>query len=381
MKIIITVNTYYPLTDGVQAVTGYLAEGLASRGHEVIVVTTSQTNTLNEEKHNGVRILRWDIHTIHALHRGDKRGYRQLILNLCSDADVLLNVCTQTATTEVLFPILNQIQCKKVLYMHGMHSFRWNSLDLSSPSSIAHKCWNNLRWGLDYLINGKFLKQYDAVIQLHELDSATKFFKKHYGIDSEIIENAADPVFFDGSYFKKNEQPYAINVSNFDVRKNQEFILKAFYLSKLQKEDLGLLLIGSRENEYLARLRQLKKDLDNKFGYRRVRFLTNVPREKIADYVKGASLYLVGSKWEAFPISIIEGMAAGKTFISTNVGIVRYLPGGIITDTPAEMGYWISKLLKNESVLQKIGSAGQKYAQDNLTTEIKIRQLEKILEK
>ena len=89
----------------------------------------------------------------------------------------------------------------------------------------------------------------------------------------------------------------------------------------------------------------------------------------------------MGSKWEVFPISIIEGMAAGKTFISTNVGIVRYLPGGIITDTPAEMGYWISKLLKNESVLQKIGSAGQKYAQDNLTTEIKIRQLEKILEK
>ena len=41
MKIIFTVNTYYPYKDGVSVVTQYLAEGLAQKGHEVLVMTSS----------------------------------------------------------------------------------------------------------------------------------------------------------------------------------------------------------------------------------------------------------------------------------------------------------------------------------------------------
>ena len=60
MKIIITVNTYYPLKDGVQFVTHYHAENLALRGHNVIVFTTNHGND-SEEIHNGVKIIRFNV--------------------------------------------------------------------------------------------------------------------------------------------------------------------------------------------------------------------------------------------------------------------------------------------------------------------------------
>ena len=39
MKIVFAVHTYYPERNGVQAVTQYLAEGLARRQHDVLVIT------------------------------------------------------------------------------------------------------------------------------------------------------------------------------------------------------------------------------------------------------------------------------------------------------------------------------------------------------
>ena len=60
MKIIITVNTYYPLKDGVQFVTQYHAENLAKRGHDVIVFTTNHDNS-SEEIYNGVKIIRFNV--------------------------------------------------------------------------------------------------------------------------------------------------------------------------------------------------------------------------------------------------------------------------------------------------------------------------------
>lgn len=39
MKIVFAVHTYYPERNGVQAVTQYLAEGLARRQHDVLIIT------------------------------------------------------------------------------------------------------------------------------------------------------------------------------------------------------------------------------------------------------------------------------------------------------------------------------------------------------
>ena len=65
MKIFFAVATYWPMQDGVANITGYLAEGLAARGHEVMVLTgirSSGETLLRKEVHRGVSIERMKIY-------------------------------------------------------------------------------------------------------------------------------------------------------------------------------------------------------------------------------------------------------------------------------------------------------------------------------
>ena len=374
MKVVITVNTYYPLKDGVQFVTQYHAENLAKRGHNVVVLTTNHGNK-NEETYNGVKIIRFNAINKHTFYKGEKENFRKCLLNQVKDADVLINVCTQHPLTDWCLPIIDKIKCKKILYMHGMYDKKYNFKNMTSIADFAHKVWNNVRWGIYYKKNKKVFKKYDNVIQLHRFDTAYLFFKKKYNIESNIIENAVDD-----SFFKNNEhaEKYAISVANYLPSKNQEFILRAFYNCEVN-DDFSLVLIGSEKNNYYYKLLKLKDELEKKHGYRNVKILANVDRKDTIRMIKQACIYLFGSKKEAFPISIVESMASGIPFISTDVGIVRYLPGGIIVKNENEMSYWIETFLNDNYLRDSYGIIGNKYAINHMMVEKKVDDLEKII--
>lgn len=378
MKILVTVSTFYPLKDGVQAVTEYLTKGLVQKGHEVTIVTSRVAGSPEEETAMGMRIVRVPIRTKYGVHLGNKKAYQQLILQLAQQADVMINVCTQTAFTDFLYPVLPQIKCKKILHMHGMYDFRWRKFDFESFRIFTYKIWRHLRWGWLYFVNKQKFKQYDHVLQLHKFDDGYVFFKKHYGIDSVILENAASEQFYCPNTAAK--QPYAICVSNYIPRKNQEMLLEAFYQSQASKQ-MKLVLIGSSKTPYYEHLQKRNKELQKKYGKRKVELLTGISREKTIEYVRNASVYLMSSTWEAFSISLIEAMAAGTPFISTDVGVARYLPGGVIANTSEEIAYWLDVLYENSNVRKSLARAACAYYFKNLTVEGKITQLNQVLTK
>lgn len=375
MNIIITVNSYYPSKDGVQAVTEYHAEGLVKRGHDVTVVTKKLKNEPTIEIHNGVKIIRFDILTRHTVHCGDKKAYQKLILDLTKESDVMINVCTQIGTTDWVFSILKNIECKKILYMHGMMDFKWRKNNLCSISSFLSKLWNNLRWKLYYKLSIKYFKQYNGIIHLHEFDEAYKFFNERKIPGNIVIENAAEDEFFVGTknIFEKKHK-YIVCVANYIELKNQKLCLEAFYKS----DDLGykLIFIGSEKTRYYKELIKNNEILASKYGERKVDFLVGINRSEIYEYVKNAKLYLFGSTVEKFPVSIVESMAAGVPFISTDVGCVKFLPGGVIIKNSNEMAYWINKLIKDKTLAKNIGDCGNQYAMKNLSIESKVNQLE-----
>lgn len=375
-KIIFTVNTYFPLKDGVQNVTQYHAEGLAAKGYDVIVITPLYDNLKEDEWHNNVFIKRINIKTSNSFYSGDKKFYLDTIMKETKDAHALINVCMQTPTTDWIFQILDQISCKKILYVHGMFDFKWHRWDFMSIGTIAHKGWNGIRWGIYYSTIKKYLIKYDEIIQLHKFDLATLFFKENYNISCKIIGNAADEEFFE-KVESKNDK-YAISVANYMDRKNQIDTLRAFYKAEVQNE-FGLVLIGSKKNAYYDQLIEEKEKLEEKYGHKSVQILTNISREKTISYIKNASLYLMNSKWEAFPVSIVESMAAGIPYITTDVGCNKYLPGGIVVKNIEEMSYWINLLEYNQEIGRVIGKAGSIYAMRYLTKESVINELEKVI--
>lgn len=379
MRILITCHTYYPNNDGVQFVTQYLAEGLKSKGHEVTIVTNLYKDRCSkvEELHNGIKIYRVNVGTKHTIHYGNKKEYVDFIKKLCNENDIMINVCTQCATTDFLLNSLNDIKIPKVLYLHSIWDFKYNKENFKSFKTILGKLFANVRWRLYYLSNKSNFKKYNLVTQLHKMDYTNKFFEKKFGIKSVVIENAAEDVFFNDEVDNDIVLPdkYIVNVSNYLKRKNQEKCVELFLKADIPS-DFELILIGSKKNSYYDKIVKMYKESNTN---KKISFLYEVPRKDISTYVKKATLYMMTSKWEAFPISLTESLAAKTPFLSSNVGIVKYLPGGVVCNSDEEYIYWLEELTKNDEIREKYAELGYLEAKDKYSVKSKVDQLEKEL--
>lgn len=383
MKILLTVHTYVPNTDGVQFVTKYLAEGLVKKGHQVHIITYMYPNrsSLEREYINGVKVIRWNVKTVYTIHMGDKKKYQQYILSHQKEYDVMINVGTQTALTDWLFPIFDKIIIPKLLYIHSIWDFKIYNNEMKSLKRLLAKLWANLRWSIYYNRYEKIFKSYNMITQLHLKDYSYRFFKKKYGIESRIIENAAEDEFFSNLPIQNKEHKYIINISNFNARKNQKKCIEYFYESKIP-EDWSMILIGSKENAYSEMLKEYEKSLREKKGIcgtQKVMILTDISRDEIYQFVKKSSLYLMTSTWEAFPISLIEAMAAGVPYISSDVGIVKYLAGGIVAMNDDEFKTSLERFTTDERIRLEYGKRGMELANKHYRIDDKVNQLENYL--
>ena len=132
MKIFFAVATYWPMQDGVANITGYLAEGLAARGHEIMVLTGrsgGRTEEMpREEVHNDVFIkrmkvyVRWPLQVKGLDRESNRKKYYEKILEF--QPDVLIVVCSQIWTFDWLMPYLDRIACPKFFYSHGYSKWK-----------------------------------------------------------------------------------------------------------------------------------------------------------------------------------------------------------------------------------------------------------------
>lgn len=88
---------------------------------------------------------------------------------------------------------------------------------------------------------------------------------------------------------------------------------------------------------------------------------------------------MFSSKHEMFPVSIIEAMASGIPYISTDVGCIRALPGGFVINSEDEMTKLIDYLIDNLEIRDTIGAIGKEYANKYLRIEKKVNILNNLL--
>lgn len=373
MNILIAACSYYPSIDGVSIVTQYQAEGLAKLGHKITVVTGEKSASKKEEIHNGIRIFRVGAYDEWMVHFGNKIQYRKMILELSFQTDILMSIGLERWNTCWFLPIMDNIHCKKFLMIHGIHDRTWKQFHDFSIYGLSRKIWGDVRWRLFYPLNWRNIRKYDAIAQLHEEVYANRFFRNHGITDCHILYNAVDGRFFQDISEKKNR---IINVGTYCERKNQIRCMEIFYES--EAKDWELVLIGSPKNKYYEKVLKKKQELDQKYGARNVKILYGQSRENTIEYIKQSKIYLLTSITEMFPVSLIEGMAAGCAFVSTDVGIDRYLPGGIVGQNRKELCAALNKLLDNET-RNEYAEKGRNFAVQNCRQEEQVRKLEKIL--
>lgn len=373
MKILFCVFTYYPNKDGVQTVTQYQAEGLAKLGHDITVITSNHKNKKqNFENYNGVKIIRIDAYTNNMIDYGNKIEYQKLLIEQSKENDVVICVCPESWSTNWAIPIQKYIKCKKIMLIHGMNEFDGFNKNMSFYSFVK-KIIGNIRWGIFYKKNMNNIKKFDGFIHLHEKDYSYKYFINKKINHNYVLYNAVEASFFDNDIEKNNS---IINVGTFAKNKNQLECLEVFYKSYLN--DYKLVLIGSAKNKYYELLVKRKKELDNIYGFRNVEIYADIDRNKTVNLIKGAKIYLLTSLSEKFPVSLLEGMAAKCAFISTNVGIVKYLPGGIIVNNREELINALN-LLSDSKSLEEYAKKAYSFACENNRIDLQVKKLENII--
>lgn len=382
MKVLVTSFTYAPRRDGVQFVTEYLCEGLVARGHEVTVITEQHPGLPTYEIINGVRIKRWPVFTRHLHHYGPKKEYINYILDNQDSFDVMVNVGTQTPFTDWLLPYIRKIHIPKILHIHSIWDFEIHPWDRSSLMVLLKKLLANAKWREYYAYHAKAFKAYNCVVQLYTEDYSVQDFDKWYGIKSQILENAAEDAFHLDIIPQCQRRKSVICVANFNILKNQSELVDAFLKSSVP-DDWELDLIGSLPSYELDVAKRIEASDRNKLqltgNMKRIRYFVGIDRLTTVQMVKTASVYAMSSKREAFPISLVEAMSAGIPWISTDVGIARYLPGGIVVRDVNGLSKALSNLCFHANIRSRLGKEGYDYAAKHFRINDKVSQFESML--
>lgn len=371
MNFLITTEHYYPKRNGVQNKTQELAEFLAKKNNVVYVITSSVNGSSNYEKLNNVNIYRVDLRTNKSIYFGDKKEYLKIFFSKINDVDVLINVATQNAFTDIILPHLSKFKVVKILYFHGMSHFSFPNVPVVNFRDILSWILNITRWKLYYYMNKNNFNKYSYTIHLHRQDPTYKLIKNSKS--KIIIENVIKPVRNNKIISKDN---YYLCVSNYMADKNQEFVLEAFYLSDTKRK---LIFVGSYESNYLLKLKILKRKFDKKYSRKDVIFIVNEPREITLNRFKEAFIFLFGSKSEKYPIVISESMANSLPFISTFNGITQHLKGGVLVKNVKEMSRYINDLEKNQSLYKTLSNDGYNYSRKTKKLKEQIMDLLKII--
>lgn len=387
MKILFTSFSYYPETSGVPIVVQYLAEGLYARGHQVTVATRKNGGRVpSQELINGVNVVRFDCgQNLFKRSIGECDNYINFVIN--EPKDILIMECLQCHTTDILLPHLEKIQCKIIIHSHGapgilMRPFGWEGDILHS---IGHM-HNWLRWKFYYKYTfPKYKNKIDAGICLSLCASDMEYLCKHLN-DVYIAENAANSLFFDEAQYQfdistlftlKNKR-YIVNISNYSDRKNQLLLMKSFAQSGIN--DVSLVLIGSKPNSYYDKCVRYANQLAKTHSLDIV-LLHDIDRKFFPSIIHNADLFVMTSKWEEYPVSLVEAMAVGVPFLCTPVGNAHMLPGGVTSRCNEEIPFLLKILLRSPDILLRLSDQGKRYSSCSNSIGKVIEDYERIINK
>lgn len=374
LKILITTFTFPPNMDGVAQSAATMAFGLADRHHEVIVATGYLPERNNFQPRLNLRVRQFKItRSIPTLEHEvqEAASMQQWILD--ENPDVIICHCWEVWSTALAENIFDQIPAKKILISHGYITHRWQP-NLRPPFGLGVLARNlpkvlGLPWKL---------RSYDRVVFLSEKCDWNRFFDHRLAKFSaysgrRVIPNGttADPERGSVEQFRETYVHgcglVVCCVANYVKLKNQALAVRAFRKARLK--DATLILIGSELNDYSREVQRLDEELQPAYPDGTVLFLEKLDRlTTLAAYV-ACDVFLLSSRTEAQPTVILEAMAAGKPFVSTYVGCVTELPGGIVVHQENALVAALLALQNDEEKRLALGAAGRQAVLDTYAKE------------
>ena len=347
MKILHTVQFYEPHKGGAEEVIKQISEGLVRRGHSV-TVATSFLSGRQQKIINGVKIKEFKIsgNIVKGISANAKEIKRYQNFLIQGNFDIILNYATHIWTTDLAFPILDNISAKKIFAPCGYFA-------LNLPTYREY-----------FKTLPIYLKKYDSLLY-HSKNYRDKIFGDKYELENKaiIIPNGASEEEFQKKInfsFKKklgiNKKHLLITVGNHYFNKNHLFLIRAFL--KMKRKDTILAIIGNRpEGSKLKSCWPLCKFIS--LIYPNIVLVEGENRDVVLSAYQEADIFLFASKVECAPIVMYESFASHLPFISTACGNAKDYVGIVnIVNSPNEMAQKANELLNNLLIKKGVGEKG-----------------------
>lgn len=202
------------------------------------------------------------------------------------------------------------------------------------------------------------VSEFDRVLALDSaVGSERRLVTVHNGMSDVAEHLLADP---------SQSPPHIVMVARFEPQKDQGTLLRA--LAKTRDLPWSLDFIGD------GPLRPEIEQLAVSLGLTdRVRFLGT--RKDVAELLAQAQLLALTSRWEGFPLTVLEGMRAGLPVIASDVGGVREaveegVNGLLVPREDVDtLAIKLRKLLTDPELRQRMGREGRQRYESRFTFE------------
>lgn len=339
MKITLFIGSLYG--GGAERVSCNLASYLAQKGHQVEILTMSETEETYEL---------------------DKKVTIKTLLPLSKRKNKLWNMVIRfpkfwrylkTTNNDVYIVML-----PKTIIM--LLSFKWMTkakiiaAERADPAAYSNKIARLLRICAS--------KADGFVFQTEE--ALTWYGKTLQKVKTKVIPNAINPIFI-RPYYTGERKKVIAGVGRLNEQKNFALLINAFAMLASDFKDYKLIIYGKGEK---------KKELENlAAGYGlqdRILFPGNI--RNIAEEMEKNSVFVLSSNYEGMPNALMEAMALGLPCISTDcpVGGPKYLikngVNGLLVPIKNKeaMAMAIRKILTDPEKALKMGSEATKISNE-----------------
>ena len=312
MRILHTVEFYWPLMGGAQEVVREISERLAARGHDVTVATSAMPERTSREQ-AGVKIVEFELAgNLAGGFRGDTGAYLDFLR--AADVDVMMNYALQQWSADLALLIAHELRCGTVMATCGL-----SGLHMPAFESYFRYLHHHLR-------------RFDRLI-FHSGSYRDREYAKRHGLTNTIvIPNAVrreefgtpPPPGFRARHGIREDAFLVLQVANYTGGKGQDSVIDI-----IDAADIGpttVLLVG--KNMIDARpvdeaLAEPIAALAARSSGGKTVICAQLPRHEVVEAFFAADLFLFPSLIECSPLVLFEAAAAGTPFIATDVGNSR----------------------------------------------------------
>lgn len=225
------------------------------------------------------------------------------------------------------------------------------------------------------LINSIFYK-YFSVIPVAISPLVKKSIIEEYNISSQKV-----PIVYNGIDLSKckpkNSYDFAkddisiLHIGRFSEQKNHEMLLKSYKKVLIKHKNLKLNLIGDGEKR--EEIENIARTLDIS---RHISFLGL--KSTVYDFLNEADIFILPSRWEGMPITIIEAMASALPIVATNVGgipdMIKDNYSGLLVDVDEDrlaeaLNELITKYDKREKFGRNAVKESEKFSSQRMANE------------